>query len=194
VIAANLAVRLFFSGGAVLLQPVGFVETGAHTSVWLLASLLMASRSRRGAGAVRIGVAVVLSMMALLVSAFAGGLWLTSYWNARESAAALVTHAPFGFLAPAILFWAHWVFWRARGAETRTRTALAAGAQMSAAFITLELMRWPNAPEWLGALGGAMSFALAIVLNFAPGVAAAAPRRLDGEEDLHRERRRQQRG
>jgi len=190
VVAANLEVRLFFSGGAMLLQPVGFVETGSHVAVWLLASLLIASRSRFGSGAVRMGLAIVMALMALTVSAFAAGLWLTSYWSARESAAAPITHAPLGFLAPAILFWAHWVFWRARGADTRTRAALASGALMTAAFITLELMRWPDAPEWAGALGGALAFALAIVLNFAPGVTDTDRGHSDREEYLHRHRRR----
>jgi hypothetical protein len=139
------------------------------------------------------GLAIVLALMSLMVSAFAGGLWLTSYWSVRESAAAPIAHAPLGFLAPAILFWAHWVFWRARGADTRTRAALAAGALMTAAFVTLELMRWPNAPEWAGALGGALAFALAIVLNFAPGVTDTDRRHSDREEDFHRDRRRQQR-
>src|SRR5262245_61055184 len=170
VIGANLAVRLYFSGGAMLLQPVGFVEAGAHISIWLLASLLIASRSSRGSKPVRICASMLLALIALTLAAFGGGLWLTPYWGAREAAIAPITHAPLGFLAPAVLFWAHWVFWRARGTDTRARTALAAAALLTAAFVTLELMRWPHAPEWLAALGGAVAFALAIVVNFAPGV------------------------
>lgn len=193
VIAANLTVRLYFSGGAMLLQPVGFVEAGAHISVWLTASLLIASRSHRGSTPVRIGFAALLALIALTLSAFSGGLWLTSYWTAREAIAAPVSHTPLGFLAPAALFWAHWAFWRRRGADTRARTALAAGALLTAAFVTLELMRWPDAPRWIGALTGALAFALAIVLTFAPGVTGNGRRRSYGEEKLHRERRSQQR-
>ena len=79
------------------------------------------------------------------------------------------------------------------GADTRTRTALAAAALLSAAYITLELMRWPGAPEWVGALGGALGFALAIVANFAPGVTARPPRGSYREEKFHGQRRGQQR-
>ena len=193
VIGANLAVRLYFSGGAMLLQPVGFVEAGAHISVWLMASLLIASRSHRGSKPVRIGFSMLLALIALTLAAFGGGLWLTPYWSEREAAIAPITHAPLGFLAPAILFWAHWAFWRARGTDTRARTALAAGALLTAAFVTLQLMRWPDAPEWLAALGGAVAFALAIVVNFAPGVTFDGAGRSHGEEELHRQRRSQQR-
>lgn len=192
-IAGNLAVRLFFTGGALLLQPVGFVEAGAHVSVWLMLSLSIAWRSHHGSTPVRIGFAVLLGLIALMLSAFAGGLWLTSYWSVREAIAAPIAHEPLGFLAPAVLFWAHWAFWRTRGADTRTRTALAAAALLSAAYITLELMRWPAAPDWVGALGGAIAFALAIAVNFAPGVTAGARRVSYGEEKLHGQRRRQQR-
>jgi hypothetical protein len=193
VIAANLAVRLYFSSGAMLLQPVGFVEAGAHICVWLMASLLIASRSHRGSKPVRIGFSVLLALIALTLVAFAGGLWLTPYWSAREAAAAPIPHAPLGFLAPALLFWAHWLFWRARGTDTRARTALAAAALLTAAFVTLELMRWPGAPEWLAALGSAVAFALAIVVNFAPGVTFDGAGRSYREEELHRQRRSQQR-
>jgi hypothetical protein len=191
VIAANLAMRLYFSSGAMLLQPVGFVEAGAHIGVWLMASLLIASRSHRGSKPVRIGSSVLLALIALTLVAFAGGLWLTPYWSAREAATAPITHAPLGFLAPAVLFWAHWMFWRARGTDTRARTALAAAALLTAAFVTLELMRWPGAPEWLAALGSAVAFALAIVVNFAPGVTFGG--RSYREEEFHRQRRSQQR-
>jgi len=193
VIGTNLAVRTYFSGGAMLLQPVGFIEAGAHTCVWLLASLLLATQSKRGAGALRMGAAILLGLLALTVSAFCAGLWLTPYWSARTTAATPLTYAPLGFLAPAVLAWAHWVFWRARGSETCTRVALGAGALLTAAFVTLEATRWEDAPQWLGALIGAVAFALAICLNFAPGVVGHGPRRSYGEEDFHRDRARQQR-
>jgi hypothetical protein len=142
---------------------------------------------------VRIGFAVLLGLIALTLSAFAGGLWLTSYWTERAAIAAPITHAPLGFLAPAALFWAHWMFWRGRGTDTRARTALAAGALLAAAFVTLELMGWPGAPEWISALVGAIAFALAIVINFAPGVTQSPRHTSYGEEKFHRQRRSQQR-
>jgi hypothetical protein len=184
-----LALRLVFSAGALRLQPVGFVEAGAHIAVWLAASLLIAWRSRAGATAA--GAAVALMLLALVVSALSGGLWLSSYWTSRESLPTLVAHTSLGFLAPAILFWAHWAYWRAHDAPGRARLALAAAALLSAAFITLEAMRWPGAPDWAGALVGAVAFALAIVVNFVPRLEAA--RRSDREKYFHGDRRRQQR-
>lgn len=194
VAAASLAVRLLFSAGATLLSPVSFVEAGVHISVWLAAALLLASRSRRGAGAARMAAATTLSLAALVAAAFAGGLWLTPYWIERAAAeTAPLQHAPFGFLLPAFLAWAHWVFWRARGAEVRTRTAFAAGAAMAAGFIALEALGNDGLPDWARALIIAATIALAIIINFAPGVVGSAPPRSHREENLHRDRRRQQR-
>ena len=193
VCAANLLVRLYFSAGATLLSPVGFVEAGIHIAVWLTASLLIASRSRRGSTHARMGVATVLGLVALLSCFFTGALWLTPYWSLREAAETAPLHAPLGFLAPAILFMAHWVFWRARGSEARTRIVFGAGGAGLAAFVALEVLRGGALPDWASALIAAVSFALAIVINFAPGVVGHAPRGSYGEKYLHRNRRRQQR-
>jgi len=75
--AANLMVRLFFSDGATLLASIGFVETGMHIATWLAASLLIAVRSRRGAGTARMGAATAFGLAGLGAAAFAGVLWLT---------------------------------------------------------------------------------------------------------------------
>ena len=67
---------------------------------------------------------------------------------------------------------------RARGNDTRTRVSLGAGALLTACWVTLEAISWQGAPSWVSALIGAIAFALAIVINFAPGVTnAAGPRR-----------------
>jgi hypothetical protein len=117
---------------------------------------------------------------------------MVSYWAAAP--ASPPADEPLGFLLPGILFLAHWVFWRARGAEAQTRVAFGAGALLLAAAVTLHTMRTENVPDWLEALVGALSFALAIGVNFAPGVAAAeSPRALDFQEDLDGHRRRHQR-
>lgn len=190
--AANLLVRLYFSAGATLLSPVGFVEAGVHVGVWLAASLLLAARSRRGSTRTRMGAAIVLGLMAIVASSFAGALWLTPYWSAREAAEAPVHHAPFGFLIPAVFFWAHWVFWRARGSEVRTRIVFGSGAAGLAAFIALEVLRGDALPDWASALIAAVAFALAIVINFAPGVVGHGADRSHVEKDFHRDRRRKQ--
>ncbi|MBC7768749.1 MAG: hypothetical protein H7124_08170, partial [Phycisphaerales bacterium] len=193
VCAANMLVRLYFSAGATVFAPIGFVEAGAHIVVWLAAALLIASRSRRGSTQARMGAASLLGVMALGAALFSGALWLTPYWSAHETAEAPLQHAPLGFLAPAILFFAHWVFWRARGSEVRTRIVFAAAAAGLAAFVALEVLREGALPDWASALIAAIAFALAIIINFAPGVVGHGPRGLYGEKNLHRERRRQHR-
>jgi hypothetical protein len=174
VASANLFTRLAFSGGATLLQPVGFVEIGMQCVVWLIAALLIGSRAHLGARGVRDAATNLLTLIAFATMAFACGLWMASFWGARAAGEQpLLSHDTMGFLLPAIFFWAHWVFWRARGAHAQTRLSLAAGAILLAAFCTVEAMRAERLPEWVGALVGALSFSVAIVINFAPGVVNA---------------------
>ena len=171
VVSANLFTRLAFSGGATLLQPIGFVEIGMHCVVWLIAALLIGSRTHLGAHGVREAATNLLTLTAFATMAFACGLWMASFWGGRGAGQQpLLSHDTMGFLLPAIFFWAHWVFWRARGAHAQTRLSLAAGAVLLAAFVTVEAMRAEHLPEWVGALVGALSFSVAIVINFAPGV------------------------
>ncbi len=190
--AASLAVRVYFSAGAVLSTPIGFVEAGAHIVVWLLAALLIATREKRGAS-IRIAMATAIGAVSVLAAAIAGALWLIPYWSAREVVGAPLSYAPLGFLAPAIMFFAHWVFWRARGSEVRTRTVFAASAAMAAGFIALEVLRHAEMPSWASALIAAVTFALAIIVNFAPGVLGASSRSSYSDENFHRNRRRKQR-
>lgn len=198
VAAANLLLRLLASGGALLLTPISFAEAGLHIALWLTAALLVATRKHAPTAGVRRAFVVGLAALALGASVAATLLWLTPHWSERappDTAAALLRFDGLGFLAPAILFWAHWVYWRATGSELRTRIALGAGAMLTAALITLEVLqiREDGLPgtDWLGAGVGALVFALAIGVNFAPGVTAArAQRRSYFEENLHRHRRR----
>lgn len=201
VVGASLLLRVLISGGALMLTPISFPEAGLHITLWLIISLLVAARWRYGAQIARSFAAVVLAGMALLASAAAALLWLTPHWTARtptEDAGPLLQFAGLGFLAPAIMFWAHWVLWRGRGANLRTRLSLGAGALMIAAMVTLMALqaRDPAAPgpDWMGAIVGAAAFALAIGLNFANGVTLhSAPRPSYFEENLQGHRRRQSR-
>ncbi|MBI3438208.1 MAG: hypothetical protein HY054_06090 [Proteobacteria bacterium] len=195
VLTADVLLRLIFSNGAPLMQPIGFVEAGFHVAAWLMLALFVAARaSRRDATAVRTNTAMLLGAAALVTSALIAVLWLTPYWETMPPARAPWAALHFnglGFIAPALLFWAHWVFWRARGSNVRTRIALGAAAILSACFITLEAMHPRDAvasPDTLSALIGALSFAAAIVVNFAPGVTAGARRRSYLQEDFHADR------
>jgi hypothetical protein len=194
--AAALGVRYYFSAGAPLSHAITFVEAGVHISVWLLAAILIAARSRRGSRRLRAGAATALGALALVTSAAISGLLLRGYWadQPASSVPPLFQYEGLGFALPAIFFWSSWVFWRAHGSNLRTRVAMGAGALMAAAFVTFEAMRPSDggAPGTLNALVGALSFALAIVLNFAPGVAPGTSRRSYFEENLKRDRARQQ--
>ncbi len=178
VASANLLTRLLFTGGATLLQPIGFIETGVHSVVWLVAALFIGSRADLGVRGVRVAAINVLALMAFAAMTIASILWLASYWKTHPDAAAprLVSRDTLGFLLPAVLFWAHWVFWRARGADLQTRLALGAGSLLLAAFVTIEAVRAEAIPQWMSAMICAISFASAIVINFAPGVTNTAVR------------------
>jgi hypothetical protein len=168
VAAISLLERLVFSGGATLLNRIGFVETGVHAALWLAAALLIGWRRRHGATNVRAISANTLVFATVAVMAGASALWAGTVWSERANPFAL--RVSLGFLIPAVLFWAHWVFWRARGHDLKTRVSLGAGALLLAAFATKEIMQVPTVPNWAQALTGALSFALAVGINFAPGV------------------------
>ncbi len=171
--AADLAVRVLYSGGALMLQPIGFAEAGAHVSVWLAAALIVRHRARYGSRAVRIAAANALLVAALGVTIAAAALWMTPYWTARQSTVGFISHDTLGFLLPALLFLAHTPLWRSRGAAAQTRLALGAGALLLAAFITAEVTELDGSADWIGAVIGALSFAAAIGVNFIPGVVLA---------------------
>lgn len=196
VTAANLFVRLIFSEGVVRLQPVGFVETGVHSAIWLLAALIIGSRAHLGAAPMRIAATNLLMLAALGVMATASILWTTDYWAARAGAGPeFLQRDTFGFLIPAALFFAHWVFWRARSDDLQTRLVFAASLLLLAAFTTVEALRAESFPDWARALTGALSFAMALGLNFAPGVinADGPPQGRQLHKDLHGNGRRHHR-
>jgi hypothetical protein len=149
---------------------------------------------------VRAFAVMMLGALALLASAAMTLLWLTPHWTVRappETASPLLQFVGLGFLAPALMFWAHWVLWRGLGANLRTRLSLGAGTLLLAAMATLMALqaRDPSeaGPDWVGAIVGAVAFALAIGLNFANGVTMnpGAPRPSYFEENLQSHRRRQ---
>jgi hypothetical protein len=170
VLAADLAVRVIYAGGAVLLQPVSFAELGAHASIWLLAALVVRMRARHGVRRVRIAFSN--TMLAVTVGALltAAALWMTPFWIPRQSTAGFISRDTLGFLAPGLILLAHAWIWRQRGAEPQTRISLASGALLVAAFLTLEVTRADGDSDWLGAVVGALSFAGAIGVNFIPGL------------------------
>jgi len=170
VFAADLAIRVIYSGGAVMLQPISFAELGAHVSAWLAASLIVRTRARHGVRRVRIVFSNTMLVVALGVMLTAVALWMTPFWGPRQSTAGFISRDTFGFLAPAILLFAHTWLWRKRGAEVQTRMTLASGALLLAAFVTLEVTRADGDADWLGAVVGALSFAAAIGVNFIPGL------------------------
>lgn len=194
VAAANLTLRALAANGALMLAPIGFAEAGLHITIWLGAALMLAARAEHGARAVRRAAVFALAIASLIACAVAALLWLTPHWSMRNGVA-LIQFDALGFLAPAILFLAHWLFWRARDEDVRTRTALGAGAMMAAAFITLLTLqsRHQGLPgiDWLGVSIITLTCMLAIGANFAPGVTRAGASALNFHKNFHRPRRRQ---
>lgn len=170
VFAADLAVRVIYAGGAVMLQPISFAELGAHASVWLAAALIVRLRARHGVRRVRIAFSNVMLVVTLGVLLTAAALWMTPFWTPRQSTTAFISRDTLGFLAPSLLLFAHLWLWRQRGAEVQTRLTLAAASLLLAAFVTLEVTRSDGDADWLGAVVGALSFAAAIGVNFIPGI------------------------
>jgi len=174
--AAHLLTRLIFSGGATLLNPIGFVEASVHCSIWLAAALVIGWRADHGARKLRASVASVLTFAAVTSSALAALLWLTSFWAAPT----LNLRHTLGFVLPGLLLIGHWAFWRWRDEELSARVTLGLGALLLAGFATAEAMQAQALPEWAPALIGATSFAMAFGLNFVPGIGARAPLTLRG--------------
>jgi hypothetical protein len=146
---------------------------------------------------VRHAAVLTLGVASLGASIVAALLWLTPYWAVRAEAT-LIQIDSLGFLAPAMLYWGHWAFWRGRGPEARTRIALAAAAATSAACIILITLqaRHDGLPgvDWFGVAVTALSVALAIAVNFAPGVTPAKGRVSHLHKYFHRPGRGEARG
>jgi hypothetical protein len=156
-----MTLRFAFSPAEFALLPLGFLEAGAQITLMLGASLALAATQRRELA----GLALIL---ALALGAVASAFWLTDTWIERPYAAL----APYGFALMAGLLWAHWVFWRNRAANVRTRVTFAAAALATAAFLTLLIVNGAEKPALdaltLG-LCGAL-FALALGASFAPQI------------------------
>lgn len=170
VATADLAIRVIYSDGATLLEPISFAELGAHMGAWLIVSLVVRMRARHGMRRVRIVFSNVMLILALGVLLTTSALWMTPYWASRQAVAPFVSRETLGFLVPALALLAHARLWHIRGAELQTRLTLGAGALLLAAFVTLEVTRADGDADWLGAVIGALSFAAAIGVNFIPGV------------------------
>jgi hypothetical protein len=190
VASANLMLRTIFSNGAMLLTPIGFVEAGAHATIWLLVALACAARAQRGASTTRMIAAHFLGVGALVAMGVSGALWMSDHWTDRASGVAgVLSYAPLGFLMPALAAGAHWIFWRARDSELQARVAFGAGAFTAAGFATLAVLGMELLSETARALICALVIAAAIAMNFAPGVAAPSDR---AKPTLRRRRRRRQ--
>ena len=147
---------------------------------------------------VRAAAATILCVLALTASALVTLSLAPALDDAhRAQKRAQSRNCGLGFLAPALLFWAHWAFWRGRGSVMRTRLALGAGTVMMAAMATLVALQTSGGgPDWFGPMVGAAAFVLAIALNFAGGVTRANPatrRRSYFDENFQGNRRRQSR-
>jgi hypothetical protein len=199
--AVTAAIRLGFSLGAPNTTPLGFVEAGTHAAALLAAALALATLANAGARAIRRSGAALLAAGGTCAVAVSALLWLTPLWAERAVAGTewpLMRYAPLGFALPAIAAWAHWFYWRMRGAHARTRAAFAIATLTSAACAALQMfgaragVAVAGAADWTGIALALMAFGLAIGLNFAPGVTSEPMRRSYLQENFHRHRRGQQ--
>jgi hypothetical protein len=138
--------------------------------VWIASALIVRWRARYGSRAVRISAANLLLVGALGGMLAAAALWMTPYWSVRHASIPVLSRDTFGFLIPAALLFANWRLWRRRYAEPQARLCLGAGALLAAAFVAMEAVRADGGADWVGAIVGALAFAMAIGANFAPGV------------------------
>lgn len=176
VAGASFTIRLVFTSGAPLLQPIGDSEAGAHIALWLAAALAIAGRGPPRS--VNELAACALALCALCASLIVCAYWLSEY--SQPLGASPERLHPAALALPALLFGAHWAFWRGRNAAFNARVALAAGSLLGAATMTLAVMsaRAPlDSSDWVSAVVGAIAFGLAIAVNFAPGVVSLASRR-----------------
>ncbi len=166
----SLALRLALSGAAPLLAPIGGLEASVHVSAWLLAGLMIGASDKRARTSFRGAMVTALNSAALL-----GGLVALTAWlrGAGASAPELRDISPLALAAPALLLAAHWRYWRARGAVLRTRAAFGLATLLGAAALSLGVVQariGADESDWLSALLGSAAFAVAIVVNLAPGV------------------------
>lgn len=168
--AAAFLVRYAFSAGAPALEPIGFVETGTHIAIWLLAALLFTARADLGAEKVRRAAAFVFMTAATLAGLACALAWVTPWSAAFYSDPA--AHGPLAFAGPALAGWAHWLYWRTRNTPRRARFAFGAAAMLTAAWATLEIASFrAGVGDWVTPALGAALFAIAAGLNFLPGLA-----------------------
>lgn len=175
VACCSVALRLAFSAGAPLLEPITGLETGAHASAWLLAGLIAGAADKRARVSFRGAMVTALGCAAILAGLAALALWMRS-----AAAFAPADINPLALAAPALMFAAHWRYWRARGAITRARVALALATILGAAALTFAVIAAradAGAGDWVAALVGSGAFAAALVLNLAPGVVRMPTRR-----------------
>lgn len=185
---ATLLVRVALSDGA-----AAFAEAGAFASAWLIIALGLAARAPHGAQDLRAAAAAALTFAAVTAAGIAGALRFAPFFAVTTVPMPAPSADMLGLLIPALLLGAHWVMWRAHGSTLRTRLSLGVGALLAAGFATGAVLRAREAAaaaDWVAALVSALCFALAVSVNFAPGV-TEAPSRFD--ENLHRERARKKR-
>lgn len=169
---AALALRLVFSSGAPLLAPISAAEAAAHACVWLLGGLAIGAK----AGGVRQAAAGALWLTALGAASAIAALWLYAY--SRDPLLALAAFSTPSVVGLAVLLAAHWSFWRARKQDFAARVSLASAALLAAAALSVAVLKARTAAggaDWVSGIAGATAFALAIAVNFAPGIVRGGP-------------------
>jgi hypothetical protein len=180
--AASLSalIRFAFSGSALWLTPIGFVETGLHAAAWLLTALLITMRAELGAVWARRLMAGALAGAGILLSIYAAILIPLGFWRTRladpDTLAGQLPGA-IGLAAPAVAAAALWFYFRRGDLVWPTHAARTAAAFLAAAFVTLQAALWRPDAEWIYLGLGAFSFAAAFAAALLPlRAVGAAPK------------------
>jgi hypothetical protein len=173
-------IRFAFSGDALWLTPIGFVETGLHAAAWLVTALLIAMRAHLGAKWARRAMACTLAGAGVVLSVYAAILIPMGFWRTRladpDTLAGQLPGA-IGLAAPAIIAAAHWFYFRRGEFAWPTHAARTAAAFLAAAFVTLQAALWRPDAEWIYLGLGAFSFSAAFAAALLPlRVNGAAPK------------------
>jgi hypothetical protein len=115
--------------------------------------------------------AIALWLAGLAALAASGLIWANHY--SRSPSTALAAFDALGLIVAAALLVVHWALWRSLRANLATRISFAGAALVGAAALTLTVLKArveAGGADWVSGLAGSTAFALAIAVNFAPGV------------------------
>ncbi len=152
-LAASVALRAMFSGSASALAPLSHAEAGLHGALWLMAGLGCGAMMDREPRALRKGACALFTIAGASAAVLGAGIVLNPWWGGAHGAVTggvFINSLALAYGAPAAAAWAHWTFWRGRGALRRGRAALVLVCTLTALWLALEIRRAFAGPNLFG--------------------------------------------